>query len=134
MTPALVAGGSLAFIASIGNFGIPALLGMPVRYNVLTVLIYRKLAGFGPTVLGEVASLSVLLALLALVFIILQGRILMRRDFRATGTSATLLPYTLGRWRLPAEAARLAADFPGAGAAALRVGTELGHAGLRRRP
>lgn len=105
MTPALVAGGSLAFIASIGNFGIPALLGMPVRYNVLTVLIYRRLAGFGPTVLGEVASVSVLLALLALAFIILQGRILMRRDYRATGTSATLLPYALGRWRPLAETA-----------------------------
>lgn len=103
MTPALLSGASLAFIAAVGNFGIPALLGMPVRYNTLPVLIYRKLSGFGPTVLGEVAVLSVLLAVIAVVFIGLQARLLSRRDYRATGTSATLLPYDLGRWRFPAE-------------------------------
>lgn len=105
MTPSLLAGASLAFIASIGNFGIPALLGMPARYNVLTVLIYRKLSGFGPTVLPEVASVSVLLALIALGFIILQTRVLVRKDYRATGTSATLLPYRLGGARFMVEAA-----------------------------
>lgn len=105
MTPGLLAGASLAFIASIGNFGIPALLGMPARYNVLTVLIYRKLSGFGPTVLPEVASVSVLLALIALVFIVLQTRVLLRKDYRATGTSATLLPYRLGKARIGVEAA-----------------------------
>lgn len=105
MTPSLLAGASLAFIASIGNFGIPALLGMPARYNVLTVLIYRKLSGFGPTVLPEVASVSVLLALIALGFIILQTRVLVRKDYRATGTSAMLLPYRLGGARIIVEAA-----------------------------
>ena len=48
MTPPLVAGVALAFVSSIGNFGIPALLGIPARYSVLTTLIFRRLAGFGP--------------------------------------------------------------------------------------
>jgi len=41
--PALLAGGLLAFIHSIANFGIPALLGIRVRFYVLTTSIYASL-------------------------------------------------------------------------------------------
>ena len=41
MTPALVAGAALAFVSAIGNFGIPALLGLRVNYLTLPTLIYR---------------------------------------------------------------------------------------------
>ena len=40
MTPPLVAGAALAFVSAIGNFGIPALLGIPAGYTVLPTLIY----------------------------------------------------------------------------------------------
>lgn len=103
MTPSLVAGGALAFVSSIGNFGIPALLGIPGRYTVLSVLIYKKLFDFGPTVLGETAAIAMILAALALVGIALQGWILRRRDYRVIGAAAVLLPYRLGRWRVPVE-------------------------------
>ena len=43
--PAILAGAALAFVASIGNFGIPALLGIPGRYTMLTTLIYQRPAG-----------------------------------------------------------------------------------------
>lgn len=105
MTPALVAGAALAFISSIGNFGIPAFLGIPIRYSVLTTLIYRELSGFGPSVLGEVAVLSVLLAVLAMGGIAVQNWLLGRRDYRTTGATATLLPYALGGARPWTEAA-----------------------------
>ncbi len=41
--PALLAGGLLAFISSIANFGIPALLGLRARFYVLTTSIYASL-------------------------------------------------------------------------------------------
>ena len=42
--PAILAGGLLAFIGAIANFGIPALLGMRARFFVLTTSIYYALA------------------------------------------------------------------------------------------
>ncbi len=50
----------IAFVAGVGNFGIPALLGLPVNYLTLPTLIYRRLSSFGPSSLGETAALAVL--------------------------------------------------------------------------
>lgn len=63
--PAAAAGLVLAFAAAIGNFGIPALLGIPGRFPVLTTLIYQRLNGFGPEVLGRVSAIALVLVLLA---------------------------------------------------------------------
>ncbi len=41
--PAVLAGGILAFVGSIANFGIPALLGIRARFYVLTTSIYASL-------------------------------------------------------------------------------------------
>ena len=65
LRPAWIAGGALAFISAIGNFGTPALLGIPGRFTVLTTLIYQRLSGFGPSVLGETAALGLVLAIFA---------------------------------------------------------------------
>lgn len=73
LRPAILAGGALAFVAALGNFGVPALLGIPGRYTLLTSLIYQRLSGFGPRVLPEVAVLAGLLALLAMVGLVLQA-------------------------------------------------------------
>jgi iron(III) transport system permease protein len=101
--PALAAGASLAFISAIGNFGTPALLGIPGRYPVLTTLIYQKLAGFGPTVLSEVADLSLILAVIAVLGLLAQGWLGRRHDTMVVATSAPPRVVPLGRWRLPAE-------------------------------
>jgi iron(III) transport system permease protein len=94
--PALLAGAALAFVASIGNFGIPALLGIPGRYTMLTTLIYQHLQGFGPRVLGEVASLAVGLAALAVAGLLLPVVV---RGFAIQAGSAPLEPFPLGRGR-----------------------------------
>jgi iron(III) transport system permease protein len=78
--PALAAGAALAFVSAIGNFGTPALLGIPAGYSVLTVLIYQQLAGFGPQAISQVAVLSLLLAVLALGGIAAERWVGMRRD------------------------------------------------------
>ncbi len=65
MTPPLVAGGALAFVSAIGNFGIPALLGIPAGYTVLPTLIYQRLASFGPGIISQVAILAVIVGVIA---------------------------------------------------------------------
>lgn len=78
LRPQLAAAGLLAFVAGIGNFGIPALLGLPVNYLTLPTLIYRRLSSFGPAALPDAAALSLLVALVA-GFGILAGLLATRR-------------------------------------------------------
>jgi iron(III) transport system permease protein len=105
MTPPLVAGVALTFVSCIGNFGIPALLGIPANYQVLTTLIFQRLATFGPDVLSQVAILSVLIGLIAGAGIAVQGWMLKRRDYRLEGGGGDGLPFELGRRRGWIEAA-----------------------------
>ncbi|GAL28217.1 ferric iron ABC transporter permease protein [Vibrio variabilis] len=56
---AMIAATALAFVSSLGNFGIPAMLGIPISYTVLPTLIYQSMSTFGPDMLNQVASLSV---------------------------------------------------------------------------
>ena len=102
-TPAIVAAAALTFVSCVGNFGIPAFLGIPANYLVLPTLIFQRLAGGGPDVLSEVAVLSILIAIIAMIGIFLQDYFSSRRDFRISGTSASLVPYSLGKWRVPVE-------------------------------
>ena len=101
--PAILAGAALAFVTSIGNFGIPAMLGIPGRYTVLTTLIYQRLQGFGPRVLGEVAALALILALLAVAGLVLRALLVRRGGFAADGAGAPLRPFRLGRGRVLME-------------------------------
>ncbi len=78
MLPSLLAGALLAFVSGAGNFGVPALLGIPGRYPMLTTLIYQRLAGFGPSALPEVAALALILAAIALAGVAVQA-LAMRR-------------------------------------------------------
>jgi iron(III) transport system permease protein len=105
MTPMLVAGTALAFVSSIGNFGIPAILGISVSYTVLPTLIYERLASFGPSVISEVAVLSILVGLIAFAGVLVQGWMLRRHDYRTIGVPSAPLAYRLGRWRPAAEGA-----------------------------
>jgi len=102
--PSLLAGFALAFIAALGNFGINALIGIPARYTTLPVLVWRRLASFGPDVLPNVAVISVILALVALAAIVLQS--LLQRRMRASliGLPQDPLAISLGTKRPYVEA------------------------------
>ncbi|ESY84590.1 iron ABC transporter permease [Mesorhizobium australicum] len=104
MTPSIMAAAALAFVSCVGNFGIPAFLGIPANYLVLPTLIYQKLAGGGPAVLGETACLSVLIGIIAMAGILAQEVVSRRRDYRISSTSLPAEPYELRRWRPVAEA------------------------------
>ncbi|MGL5448507.1 MAG: ABC transporter permease [Rhabdaerophilum sp.] len=105
MTPSLVAGGALVFVSCLGNFGVPAFLGIPGNYLTLPTLIYQRLSGLGPGALSEVAVLSIVIGSIAILGILLQDIMLRRRDYRIATTSSAARPFELGRWRLPVEAA-----------------------------
>jgi iron(III) transport system permease protein len=105
MMPSVAAGAMLAFVGGIGNFGIPAFLGIPAGFTVLVTLIYQRLAGFGTGVLSEVAALSLLLALIALCGMALNGWLARRRDVRVVAWTTAAPQWSLGRWRSGVEAA-----------------------------
>jgi iron(III) transport system permease protein len=67
--PAILAGGLLAFIGSLANFGIPALLGMRARFFVLTTSIYYALA---IPDFSLATALSGMLVVVALAFMAVQ--------------------------------------------------------------
>ena len=67
--PAILAGGLLAFIGALANFGIPALLGMRARFFVLTTSIYYALA---IPDFGLATALSGMLVVVALVSMAIQ--------------------------------------------------------------
>lgn len=105
MRPYFVAALALAFVSGVGNFGIPAFLGLPVNYLTLATLIYQQLASTGPTVLPQVAMLSLLIAAIAIAGIAIQSMSQKRESFAITRGAAMRL--SLGAWRWPAAVAGL---------------------------
>jgi iron(III) transport system permease protein len=99
LRPQIIAAALLAFVAGVGNFGIPALLGLPVNYLTLPTLIYRRLSSFGPAGLPDAAALSILVALVAAVGIA-AGMLATRRAGGKVEIERPLEPFwTLGRAR-----------------------------------
>lgn len=101
MAPHLIAATALSFVSCVGNFGIPAFLGIPANYLVLPTLIYQRLAGLGPTSLSEVSVLALVIGLIALTGIILQGIVTRGRDSRTMMMSVATRPFALGTWQRP---------------------------------
>lgn len=99
MAPTILAGFTLAFVSALGNFGIPALLGIPGRYTTLPVLMWRRLASFGPNVLGEVAVIAAITAGLAILAVALQTALSRRSRNPLIGPPQAPLALRLGRAR-----------------------------------
>ena len=102
--PTLIAAFALAFVSALGNFGIQALLGIPARYTTLPVLIWQRLASFGPSVLTDVAVISVLLAGIALAALAAQQVATRLVRTPITGPPQPPMRFRLGRVRPLAEA------------------------------
>lgn len=99
LRPYVVAAAALAFVSGVGNFGIPALLGMPVNYLTLPTLIYQDLSSFGPSVLPQIAALSVLVGALALGGMVFQSLALRGAEHRVV--AGTPAQFELRRLRTP---------------------------------
>ncbi len=103
--PYLIAAKALAFVSGVGNFGIPALLGMPENFLTLATLIYQQLSSNGPSVLPQVAGLSLLICLIAIAGIAAQSLALRRVRFALTRGAP--MRFSLGPLRWPVAAAGL---------------------------
>lgn len=97
--PALASGTALAFVSCIGNFGIPALLGIPGDYLVLPTLIYRELSGYGPAVIPNVVILSGIVAALAGVGMLAQHLLVRGEHYRVSATRRPQAPFNFGKHR-----------------------------------
>ncbi len=103
--PSLLGGIAITFVTALGNFGIPAMLGIPAGYATLPTLIYQRLAGLGTAVLAEVAVLAMLIGAVAIAGILLQRFFQRRQRLHLTGSGGRALMIPLGRARLPVEIA-----------------------------
>ena len=100
---ALWGGATIAFVSALGNFGIPAMLGIPISYFVLPIYIYQALSSFGPSMINEVAALSVLMGVLAIAIVTIQTRMQRRYALPLIGMAGRSLSFTLGKWRIGVE-------------------------------
>ncbi|MEL6435806.1 MAG: iron ABC transporter permease [Pseudomonadota bacterium] len=82
----------LCFVAGIGNFGIPALLGLPVGYITLPTLVFRELASFGQGGINNAAFVSLIIAAIAGTAVIASAWLMTRRDIRVDG-GGTMEPF-----------------------------------------
>lgn len=102
--PSLIAAYALAVVSTLGNFGIPALLGIPGRYLTMPVLIWRRLSAFGPSMLGDVAVLSALLGSVAIAAVLVQMALQRRVGARLPGRFQKPIMLRLGPLRPAVEA------------------------------
>lgn len=99
LAPTLIAAYALAFVSALGNFGIPALLGIPARYTTLPVLIWQRLASFGPSVLTDMAVIAALVGVIAVAVVVFQLWLSSRRRNALIGPPQPPLDIRLGRAR-----------------------------------
>lgn len=75
LRPYVLAALMLAFLAAVGNFGIPAMLGIPARFITLPTLIYQRVTSFAAGGFSQAAALALLMAVPALVVLWTQLRL-----------------------------------------------------------
>ena len=99
LRPSILAGGLLAFLYALSDFGSLSLL----RVQVFTTAIYHQLnTRFDQ---AAAAMLSFVLVLITLAVLLSQRALMSRRSYvTITGTARVARPLPLGRWRWPAAA------------------------------
>ncbi|MEO0761092.1 MAG: ABC transporter permease subunit, partial [Pseudomonadota bacterium] len=105
LAPTLIAALALTVVSALGNFGIQALLGIPARYTTLPVLMWRRLASFGPQVLSDLAVIAAIIALVAVAVVAVQLALQRRARTALIGPPAAPLAFRLGRARPAVEVA-----------------------------
>jgi iron(III) transport system permease protein len=101
--PALLAGGLVAFVQTLTQFGVPAILALPAGFHVITTKIW---ALFQPPAEPHLAAAAAM-PLLVVTILLLRGQQLLlgRRGYTVIGgRSSAPRPVLLGAWRWPAFA------------------------------
>jgi iron(III) transport system permease protein len=90
MMPAVTSSALLVFLNAAGQFGIPAVIGIPMHYDVITTRIWVGL-GYFPPKYTEAAAFAVVLLGFSTLIVLLQQRLLSRKSF-ATVTGRGFRP------------------------------------------
>lgn len=97
--PAILSGFLLAFAEGVSNFAVPALLGLPVRFQTLSTRLYGAIAT-GDAVRGY--ALSIVLVVVAGLVLWAGNRATRGRSFETiTGKASRPRRVATGRWRWP---------------------------------
>jgi len=97
--PAIIAGSMLSFVVMLGIYGIPATLGTPERYTVLTTYIYELLSS-APADYNRAAATSLILILVTALAVIAQQQVLKGKSFvTVAGKAFKPRRIDLGGWR-----------------------------------
>ncbi|ABC91494.1 iron(III) ABC transporter, permease protein [Rhizobium etli CFN 42] len=97
--PGIIAGAAISFVSCTGNFGIPAILGIPASIFTLPTLVFTKFSAFTSRTFGDVAVLSAIIAMISVAGLMIQDRALRGRDYRVIGLSGASAAVELGAWR-----------------------------------
>ena len=105
--PAILSTFLLAFSSSMSSFAVPAFLGAPVRYQVLTTQLYRTLQGLNP---GYGYVMALVLILIGVLIMVANQRILDGRKSYTTitGKSSNISYVNLRALRTPLSVALVA--------------------------
>lgn len=96
--PAILSGGALVVLESIVNFGVPAIIGLPVHIQTLTTRIY-SLFQFPPQY-DAAAATAVPIVMIVALCVLVQRLALGKRTFVTVGgISSQKRLVSLGRWR-----------------------------------
>lgn len=99
LIPAIISAFILIISKTVGTFGIPAMLGLPVRYYTLSTMIYSSI-GTGQKEHGFI--LSLVLITIAVIIIYFNQRAMNKRNYTTIGGKGASNSLTkLGKWKLP---------------------------------
>ncbi len=100
MRPALLSAIILIFAKCLGEFGVPYVLGLPVKFEVLSTSLFRNIAS-RQTGVGAVIAGSIML--IGVVTLMIDARLVREaRRFVTIGSKGTMNRLSrLGAWRLP---------------------------------
>lgn len=102
--PSVLSGFILIFTKAVSSYGVPALLGTPVNFYMISTMLYSSMRSRLTT---EANVLSLTLMLISIGAIYLNQRLIGRRRSYVTvsGKGSAVTHTSLGKWKLPAAAA-----------------------------
>ena len=105
MTPSLIGGALLVFIAAASCYGIPSIIGTPGNVNTITTRIVEYVST-GQKSLNDAIGLAGFLMVVALIVLFISDGVLARKQYiTVSGKSVQPAIVDLRRWRIPMTAA-----------------------------
>lgn len=101
MTPSLIAGALLVFVAAMSCYGIPSIIGAPGKVHTVTTRIIEY-NGLGAQGISDATGLAVFLMALAILILYLSDFVVARKQYiTVSGKSTRPNIVDLGKWRIP---------------------------------